>query len=247
MNSKVKKCIMIIQFLGIVLQVECLCAPAAPPTCTSTNAISTCCTGGVVNTSANSGTISQGTEALYPTNMNCVWTIGPSSTISFQFSRLVAEYQYDPVTLRTCTDALCTSPVSTYVFYGGYSGMHENLPSFVNAYTTTAGYIQILFTSDGNKVYSGFLGTWTTACVVVNAICPIGFSGPNGGACTACVSGTYKNSSGSGTCIDCAQGTYSAAIGATSCMACPGNSSAPAGSSSFSACVCNIDYQGMVA
>ena len=63
--------------------------------------------------------------------------------------------------------------------------------------------------------------------------------------CTACRAGTYNT--GSGTCIDCAQGTYSAAIGATSCMACPGNSSAPAGSSSFSACVCNINYQGMVA
>jgi hypothetical protein len=132
------------------------------PTCLSTNAISTCCTGGMVSTSANSGTISQGTEALYSIDIDCTWTIGPSSAISFQFSRMDVEERYDAVALLTCTDALCTSPVSTYVFWGeGFNlpSPYTQLPSFNSAYSTTSGYMQIRFLSDHDKVHSGFLGT----------------------------------------------------------------------------------------
>lgn len=48
-------------------------------------------------------------------------------------------------------------------------------------------------------------------------------------------------------CQACPAGTYSTAEGVTSCVTCNGNSSAPTGSSSFSACVCNPGYESGVA
>ena len=37
--------------------------------------------------------------------------------------------------------------------------------------------------------------------------CNAGFTGPNGGTCTACGAGTYKAVSGAGSCSDCPSGT----------------------------------------
>ena len=37
--------------------------------------------------------------------------------------------------------------------------------------------------------------------------CDAGFTGPNGGTCTACPAGTYKAASGAGSCSSCPSGT----------------------------------------
>lgn len=59
-----------------------------------------------------------------------------------------------------------------------------------------------------------------------------GYTGMNGGPCTACGTGTFKSTTGSAGCTVCSAGTYSAATAATSsstCAACPSNSVSPAG------------------
>jgi len=50
--------------------------------------------------------------------------------------------------------------------------------------------------------------------------CNVGFTGPEGGSCTACVAGKYKTLTGSAPCTDCGDGKYSTSTGATSSAAC---------------------------
>jgi hypothetical protein len=71
--------------------------------------------------------------------------------------------------------------------------------------------------------------------------CNAGYTGPDGGPCSACVAGKYKIVIGSVSCIDCPAGTYSNSTGATSCSTCPSNTvSASTSSSTF--CVCIKGY-----
>ena len=56
--------------------------------------------------------------------------------------------------------------------------------------------------------------------------CNAGYTGPNGGTCTACEEGKYKDSSGTG-----------------ACTACPANSESPAGASTCGA-VTVVAYRG---
>jgi hypothetical protein len=69
--------------------------------------------------------------------------------------------------------------------------------------------------------------------------CNAGYTGSDGGTCTACVAGKYKIGTGSGTCADCEAGKYSTTVGATSdmCQACPANSIAPAASNELMDCI----------
>eukprot|EP00961_Rhodomonas_salina_P080493 1083073-Rhodomonas_salina.1 len=50
-------------------------------------------------------------------------------------------------------------------------------------------------------------------------ICRTGYSGPDGGPCAQCESGTYKDAPGSGACEACPPLTYN--FGAASCSMCP--------------------------
>ena len=205
MNSKFKNYIVIIQFLGIVLQVV-----STGLSCTSTGLnTGTCCTAGMVQISDTSGTISEGPENPYADSMKCDWTIGPSSHISFTFSSFDIEQEYDSVTLYSCSDIQCSSKNQIGYFEGSASRPSEgsNRPPVLNTqYVVTTGYMRIVFRSDSTVSFVGFIGTWNAA-------------------------------------VNCPEGTYSAADHA-SCVSCPGNSSSPAGSSAFSACVCNIGYEG---
>ena len=77
--------------------------------------------------------------------------------------------------------------------------------------------------------------------------CKSGYTGTDGGTCTACVEGTYKMNAGSGACLECGSGKYSGAVGATgesACSTCPANSDAPGGSTSAVSCRCNAGFTG---
>jgi hypothetical protein len=50
--------------------------------------------------------------------------------------------------------------------------------------------------------------------------CNAGYTGTNGGSCTACLEGTYKNTGGAATCTQCGAGKYSDTIGRSSCLDC---------------------------
>jgi len=80
--------------------------------------------------------------------------------------------------------------------------------------------------------------------LLADCVCVAGTSGPDGGACTACEAGKFKEAAGSSECSECNAGTYSTAIGALSedtCEACPANSNSAAGSTE---CVCDAGFTG---
>ncbi len=77
--------------------------------------------------------------------------------------------------------------------------------------------------------------------------CDVGYTGPDGGTCTACVAGKNKISTGSANRTDCGAGTYSTAVTAIStCITCPTNSNSPGGSSALTSCTCNAGSWGQM-
>lgn len=88
----------------------------------------------------------------------------------------------------------------------------------------------------------------TTACVGAESTsCNQGYTGPDGGPCTACDTGKYKVATGDAACTDCASGKYLTTVGATlesTCQACPSNSDSPSASQALTACTCNVGHTG---
>ena len=78
--------------------------------------------------------------------------------------------------------------------------------------------------------------------------CNAGYSGPDGGVCTACVAGKFKNVTGNSACIDCPTGVYSSVVGATSvsvCIRCAvGKTTSTVGASAEGMCVNIICTRG---
>lgn len=81
---------------------------------------------------------------------------------------------------------------------------------------------------------------------ILNCICDLGYTGPDGAACSACPPGTYKNVDGSGLCSDCAAGTYLNVSAGSACVACPaGDRSISLPATIFvDGCLCNAGYTG---
>ena len=81
---------------------------------------------------------------------------------------------------------------------------------------------------------------------VTRCECFRGYTGPNGGACEACVVGTYKPTVGSIACTSCEvnyYGTAQAEVDVDSCVACPANSTSVSGSSNINQCFCIDGYR----
>ncbi len=116
----------------------------------------------------------------------------------------------------------------------------------------------------------GFTAT-ISGCAPANAIlfsevymCNNGYTGSNGGMCTGCVTGKYKDAIGDANCSKCSIGTYSEVISSSNCVpcevgkfsvvlaantssvctACPTYSNSPTSSSVSVACTCNMGYTG---
>jgi hypothetical protein len=127
-------------------------------------------------------------------------------------------------------------------------------------YKTTSG--SVVCTDCGVGTYSTTVGaSAASTCVscpvnsnsvasssaITGCTCNAGYTGPDGGVCSACVPGKYKTSGGSAVCMDCGVGTYSVAVGATvsaTCVSCVANSNSGVSSSSSVACVCNAGFTG---
>ena len=87
----------------------------------------------------------------------------------------------------------------------------------------------------------------SSSSAITGCTCNAGYTGPDGGVCSACVAGKYKTSGGSAVCMNCGAGTYSVAVGATAsatCVSCVANSNSGVSSSSSAACVCNAGFTG---
>jgi hypothetical protein len=63
--------------------------------------------------------------------------------------------------------------------------------------------------------------------VKTDCTCNQGYTGQNGGLCTACIAGTYKNTTGS-----------------TVCTPCPSNTTSITATTSITGCICNSGYEG---
>ena len=87
---------------------------------------------------------------------------------------------------------------------------------------------------------NAYSGPGSTICTCIE-----GHTGPDGGVCTACVAGTFKDLNGSSPCTLCSPGKYSMETGEIlelTCDACTANSDAPAGSDAASDCICNAGF-----
>ena len=78
---------------------------------------------------------------------------------------------------------------------------------------------------------------------VTNCTCNLGHTGPDGGPCTPCVAGKYKDVNGSVACSLCEAGKYSTGTAST-CALCPEDTLSIAGSPALTNCICNLGYTG---
>ena len=181
-----------------------------------------CGTGCTPSDGMFSGTISDG-PGDYGDNADCQWLLTANSEIRISFSSFYTERDYDFVKIFSCTSDSCVQ--KTQIF--AHSGTHDSpiYPDFFNAeYTSTTGFLQMTFTSDGGLTLPGFEAKWSIL---------------GSAACTACLAGTYSGAADT-VCTPCAAGKFSALEGQTSaaaCTSCPAGKSSPSGSTSSTACI----------
>jgi len=80
-------------------------------------------------------------------------------------------------------------------------------------------------------------------------LCNVGYTGPNGGHCSACSEGHFKESNGSAACTACQPGKYCTELGArfeTLCLSCPEKTTSGAGSTRVHDCACNAGHAGQL-
>ena len=72
--------------------------------------------------------------------------------------------------------------------------------------------------------------------------CDTGFTGEDGGVCTACPPGSFKHQVGNLQCLVCPPDTFSL-VASSACTSCPGNSSSVEGTGSIDGCECDAGYK----
>ena len=129
----------------------------------------------VPSSGATSGSITDG-SGDYSNNEDCRWLIASAGSISLSFTSFNTESNYDYVTINRCQDSSCSSPDPVARLSG-------DSVSASSTYTSSTGYLQVVFTSDGSVTRSGFVATWNTQG-----------GDTQGGAltCTNCGAGKYS-------------------------------------------------------
>jgi hypothetical protein len=184
---------------------------------------STCCTTGMVSDGMMSGTISQDrANRAYLKGTDCMWTVGPSSTITVQLNVDTKSSHLNFVVIYSCMYANCTDneTISTISGFG-----NREL-----TYTINSGYMRIRWLiSTDTSLTQGFSATWSvgtwsvnpcTNCVansrspvgsasVSDCTCDTGYTGPPGGPCVfGCSKNTQSTSSFTTTSTTNATGTF---------------------------------------
>ena len=127
--------------------------------------------------------------------------------------------------------------------YKSVTGSSNCLNCSANTYSTATGAIA----SATCQNCPSFTQSNAGSSALTSCVCNPGYTGPDGGTCSACAAGKYKAVTGSIACTDCSSNSYSTAIAATTvgtCLSCPLNSQSVAGSSTLTSCVCNLGYTG---
>jgi hypothetical protein len=108
---------------------------------------------------AKNGTLSDGSGmSNYPSNANCTWMLAPPAVFatSISFPKFSTQPGKDLVRVFQCTDIGCSEQQLLAELSGIYT--------YVQAVTSTTGYMKVEFTSDGSVNYDGFTATWNMVC-----------------------------------------------------------------------------------
>jgi hypothetical protein len=110
---------------------------------------------------ATNGTISDG-PLNYTDMMNCQWLITAEygKAISLSFTSFNTEKDHDFVTIYRCSTSSCNSDSREEV--ARLSGINVNS----TIYTSSTGYLQVVFMSDGSTHYPGFLAEWKVTSII---------------------------------------------------------------------------------
>jgi hypothetical protein len=132
----------------------------------SVTAATVTCSGGCLcqpSSGTSSGTISDGLSG-YENNANCTWLIASRGLISLSFSSFDTEWRYDFVTINNCTSSSSCVRDQEIASLSGSSSAYRSQDgkpvSLSTIYTSNTGYMQVVFTSDGSVVSSGFVASW---------------------------------------------------------------------------------------
>ncbi len=119
------------------------------------------------STTSGTGTIS--VPANYGINANCKWLIASAgSNISLSFSYFSTEAHHDVVFIYACTSPSCdgvpASPNGNSVCSPPLClGKLQGIQPPTDTYTSSTGYLQVVFTSDHSVTDSGVSAVWSTA------------------------------------------------------------------------------------
>jgi len=216
-----------------------------------------------------SGTIrdKENWDLAYAPGLNCEYLLyndSPASgdTVTINFAKFRMSEPFDQVRVDICTTATC----HTWTRLATLSGAAvSSLTEYAS--TTTRPFLRLNFVTGSIYPDNGFVAKWrvsgsnantclncaanstSSAASVMRAACKCnaGHTGADGGLCTVCGAGTYKNATGSGACVACPPDTYRADAGAAAgadCLQCPAFAAAPPGSAARARCTCRDGYAG---
>jgi hypothetical protein len=109
---------------------------------------------------AASGSFSDGSPGPYEHNSDCSWIIAPTAAglVKITFTSVNTESGHDFIWVYTCRDVNCEPQTRTLLaqLYGTESG----------SYTSTSGYVLVIFGSDYSISGGGFEASWTSEAPV---------------------------------------------------------------------------------
>ena len=143
------------------------------------------------------------------------------------------EFSTSPMNSSSIEDCIC---LPGYYQNTDNPTTHECIPCPVDSFCN----------NDVRTVCPDFSTSNSFSSLHTDCRCKKGYSGSNGGTCTACNAGEYKDVVGPSTCSKCGVDTFStqsAAESASTCQACPDNSQSLEGSDAITDCVCDAGYE----
>jgi hypothetical protein len=112
-----------------------------------------------VFTAAN-GSFSDGSPGAYQAKSDCSWIIAPTAAaqVTITFTSVSTESGYDFIWVYTCADVNCGPQTRNLIVQ--LSGTESG------SYTSTSGYMLVVFKSDGGVNDDGFEASWTSVAMV---------------------------------------------------------------------------------
>ena len=134
----------------------------------------------------------------YGDSQTCSWLIASVAQIDVHFTLFETESNMDTVTINQCSSSDCESTKEIAKLSG-------SAVSADTTFSSSTGFMQVVFASDGSTTAEGFVASWSIAVMAGCAECPTAsYSGASGvSTCTLCEAGKYQNQTGSSHCELC--------------------------------------------